>query len=100
MTSGTGIVASRHRAVKQDFSKKGLGRRGKVLKMFTSEPVTKSNSDALDLEALSLRAIAWVWLRDLLCSQLTASKLAPWPELESKFRVRDRRYEIFDLAAL
>ena len=64
------------------------------------EPVTSRNSSALDLEAPSLRDISWVRLRHLLRHRLISSKLALWSELASKFRVRDRRYEIFDLAAL
>ena len=93
-----------YRAVKQDFfSKKVLEDVEKVLKRFTCiEPVTNQTPDALDLEAPSLRDIAWVRLPDLLCCRLSSSKLAleSWPELPSKLRVRDRRYEIFNSAAL
>ena len=80
--------------------KKGLGRRGKGPEKVHVEPVTNQTPGTLDLEALPLRDIAWVQLRDLLCSQLSSSKLALWPELSSRIRVRDRCYEIFDLAAL
>ena len=44
------------------FFKKGLGRRGKGPEKAYGKPVTKSNSDALDLEAPSLRDIPWVRL--------------------------------------
>ena len=49
--------------------------------------------DALDLEALPLRDIAWVQLHNLLCSQLSSSKLALWPELSLRIRV----YEILTM---
>ena len=88
------------RAAKEDFSKKSLGRRGKGPEKVHVEPVTNQTPDALDLEAPSLRDIAWGWLPDLLCRRLSSSKLALWPELPSKLRVRDRRYEIFNSAAL
>ena len=97
-----GLPPNRGRAVKQDFfSKKVLEDVEKVLKRFTCiEPVTNQTPDALDLEAPSLRDIARACLRDLLCSRLSSSMLALRPELASRIRVRDRRYEIFNLAAL
>ena len=55
------------RAAKQDFfQKKVMEDVEKVLKKVDGEPVTKSNSDALDLEAPSLRDIMRVRLRQLL----------------------------------
>ena len=57
------------RAVKQDFfQKKGLGRHGEGLEKVHIEPVTNQTPDALDLEALPLGDIAWVQLRNVLCS--------------------------------
>ena len=89
------------RAAKQYcFFKKGLGRRGKGPEKVHIEPATNQTPGALDLEAPSLRGIVWVQLRDLLCSRLSSSKLALWPEPPSKPRVRDRRYGIFNSAAL
>ena len=82
------------------FFKKGLGRRGKGPEKVHVLASHNRNSSALDLEASSLRDIAWVRLRSILFSQLLSSKLALWPELPSKLRVRDRQYEIFNLAAL
>ena len=80
--------------------KKGLGRRGKGPEKVHVLASHNRNSSALDLEAPSLRDIAWVRLRSILFSRLLSSKLALWPELPSKLRVRDRQYEIFNLAAL
>ena len=79
------------RAVKQDFFKKGPGRHGKGPEKAHSKPVTKSNSDVLDLEALSLQLqdISWVQLHALLFIPKSSSKLALWPEIPSKLCVQD-----------
>ena len=82
------------------FFKKGLGRRGKGPEKAHGEPVTKSNSVALDLEAPSLRDISSVRLRSKLGSRLSSSMLALRPEPASGIRVRDRQIEIFNSAAL
>ena len=89
------------RAVKQDFFQKTiLEDVEKVLKRFTSSRSQNQTPDAPDLEVPVLRDIARARLCDLRWSRLSSSRLALWPELASKIRVRDRRYEIFNLAAL
>ena len=63
------------------FFKKGLGRHGKGPEKVHIKPVMNQTPDVLDLEALSLQDIVWAQLHNLLCSQLSSSKLALWPEL-------------------
>ena len=69
-------------------------------KRFTLSRSQESNSRRADLRAPVLRDIARVWLRDLRWNPMTSSRVARGRDLSTKLHVRDRRYEILNLAAL